>query len=331
MAGIGTTIGYWKNWLPNYQSSKEEDYRRDFENFTHVCYAFLTIAAKTCPEVPPVAQWDGRCVYESYSGMSITDVMDTSNAVTSFQRVKIQAMLKAAQASGKKFIWSIGGWSDLVGTLDDQQVPAFVTECVKLLETGGDGVDFDWEHLSHEGLSEQSRSQQRHVLGKVMAALRKALNSHSKLSGKIIVYTTQHNAFWNPPPQGIGAFLSDGEGIDTFRAIKSEGLRPNDVISFVNIMCYDTPPWTGGPWKVDHYKVVLSAFEHHVPREKIAVGFEPGPQAGGVVGDVGLYKEVIDYLRVNKYGAIMFWAMNEDDHSQGNGEDSNMLAKYALR
>ena len=245
MARIGTTIGYWENWLPNNQSSKEEDYLRVFKNFTHVCYAFLTIAAKPCPEAPLVAKWDGRCVYESYSGKSITDVMDARNPETSWQRVKILAMLKAAQASGKKFIWSIGGWSDLVGTLDDQQVPAFVTECVKLLETGGDGVDFDWEHLSDNRFSEQSRSQQRHVLGKVMAALKKALNSHSNLSGKIIVYTTRHNAFWNPPPQGIGAFLSDGEGIDTFKAIKSEGLGPDDVISYVNIMCYDTPPWTG--------------------------------------------------------------------------------------
>ena len=56
-------------------------------------------------------------------------------------------------------------------------------------------------------------------------------------------------------------------------------------------MCYDTPPWTGGPWKLDHYKVVLSAFVHHVPRENIAVGYEPGPQAGGVVGDVGFTKK----------------------------------------
>ena len=52
-------------------------------------------------------------------------------------------------ANGGKFIWSIGGWSDCTETLDDEKVEALADHIVELIKVGkGDGVDFDWEHLS---------------------------------------------------------------------------------------------------------------------------------------------------------------------------------------
>ena len=49
---------------------------------------------------------------------------------------------------GGKFIWAIGGHSDLTKTLERDQIPSFVEKCVDLLRIAGDGIDFDWEHLS---------------------------------------------------------------------------------------------------------------------------------------------------------------------------------------
>ena len=54
-----------------------------------------------------------------------------------------------AAQNGKKFIWAFGGWSDLTKTISDDQVGPLVDMLVTLLERhGGDGIDFDWEHLS---------------------------------------------------------------------------------------------------------------------------------------------------------------------------------------
>lgn len=42
------------------------------------------------------------------------------------------------------------------------------------------------------------------------------------------------------------------------------------------------------------------------------MGFEPGSQAaGGVWEGLGVDQEVVDYIEVNNYGGIMFWAINE--------------------
>ena len=98
-------------------------------------------------------------------------------------------------------------------------------------------MDFDWEHLSHEDLSEHSRSQQRHVLGKVMAALRKALNSHSKLSGKIIVSTTRHNAYRYPPPQGSVSFRRRRNRQEQSK-VKGYGQMTRDILT----SCVTTRP-----------------------------------------------------------------------------------------
>lgn len=57
-------------------------------------------------------------------------------------------MIEACKKSGSKFIWSTGGWSDITMTLRPDQVDSFVDKVVELLRIGGDGIDFDWEHLS---------------------------------------------------------------------------------------------------------------------------------------------------------------------------------------
>ena len=34
-------------------------------------------------------------------------------------------------------------------TLDETQIDMFVNKCVELVKIGGDGIDFDWEHLNN--------------------------------------------------------------------------------------------------------------------------------------------------------------------------------------
>ena len=65
-----------------------------------------------------------------------------------WQRVKIIAMIEACKRNGQKFIWATGGWSDITKTLSPGQEDSFVNHLVNLLKMAGDGVDFDWEHLS---------------------------------------------------------------------------------------------------------------------------------------------------------------------------------------
>jgi len=65
-------------------------------------------------------------------------------------KVRIEAMIAACHQGGKKFIWAIGGYSDATKAVRDDQVQLFASKVVQLLKVGGDGIDFDWEHLSDD-------------------------------------------------------------------------------------------------------------------------------------------------------------------------------------
>lgn len=56
--------------------------------------------------------------------------------------------MKNVKDNGKKWIWAIGGWSDVTKTIRPNQIDTFVSKCVALLKHAGDGIDFDWEHLT---------------------------------------------------------------------------------------------------------------------------------------------------------------------------------------
>ena len=75
-----------------------------------------------------------------------------------------------------------------------------------------------------------------------------------------------------------------------------------------------------------NYKEVLAEVEKIIPKEKIYMGFEPGPQYnGGVWEGTDVDVDVIDYLKTNGYGGVMFWAVNEAT----TGANVNKLATYA--
>ena len=60
----------------------------------------------------------------------------------------MDALIEAVHDSNGKFIWSIGGASDLTKTVRPSDIDDFVQKCLRLLRIAGDGIDFDWEHLS---------------------------------------------------------------------------------------------------------------------------------------------------------------------------------------
>ena len=338
--------GYWENWLgPLHPQGTDpnvsEYYSHDLKHFNHVYYSFLTLVQHPNPGNPPDEQWNGIAIYESMTATNVIAVMTKTDPEwknpNNWQRKKIVAIIDYCHANNKKFIWAIGGWSDLKRTISDAQIPAFVSNCIDLLKIAGDGIDFDWEHLSEIA---EIKEQQRHVLGKIFPALRNAMDENG-LSDKLIGYTTRFNAFWGagvPVPTNVTPFQSDGEGIDINDSLTNSGSSFADTVDWANIMMYDVPASNlGAPdnkFILDNYIQVLNYFETYVPKDKIVMGFEPGGQAaGGEWEGMDVDKQVIDYIKLNYYGGIMFWAVNQPASAgttNVTGDNAQVLAGYAL-
>ena len=85
---------------------------------THIFYSFLTLAKHPTPAKPTAAYWDGLGLYESETGIDIINILNgPKDGPNDWQKKKIDAMMVQAKESGKKWIWSIGGWSDLTKTI----------------------------------------------------------------------------------------------------------------------------------------------------------------------------------------------------------------------
>ena len=157
--------GYWENWKQAInpgpgQPDTETYYSNDIKSFNHIYYSFLTLDKSPNADAPENKSWDGLALYES---MTLADIMKVMPETVpkwkndyEWQRAKIQALINATHTNGGKFIWAVGGWSDLTETLKADQVDAFVVKCVDLLDKYGDGIDFDWEHMSdNAGIRDQ--------------------------------------------------------------------------------------------------------------------------------------------------------------------------------
>ena len=335
----GTVIGgYWENWKAplnptGSDTHSPEYYGNDINNFNHIYYSFLTLAKVPNPDTPAKAQWDGKAIYESMTQDDVLTVMkSTSTSDTdNWQYAKINALIEAVHAKNQKFIWAIGGWSDLTETISEAQIKTLASKCVSLLKIAGDGVDFDWEHLSDDP---NISSQQRTTLGKFIVELRKELDVVG-MKDKMIGYTTRFNAFAKSPI-GPNAYPSDGEGLEVFSSIKAAGSTPDKCLNWVNVMMYDSPAQDmgakGDKITLADYQNILEMFKKNIPANKIVMGFEPGGQAaGGVWEGMDVDKQVIDYIKDNNFGGIMFWAVNQPalNTSDITGLNAQNLAGYA--
>ena len=108
---------------------------------------------------------------------------------------------------------------------------------VELLETvGGDGVDFDWEHLSeYKDIYDALHAQQRLIVGKVIVALKDALVAKG-MGDRIISFTPRYNAFWDGGAYGSAQFRTDGEGIDVVGYVSENSPYGVDAIDYVHFM-----------------------------------------------------------------------------------------------
>lgn len=338
-----TIGGYWENWNPAIMPGKgmisdPAYYKNDLANLTHVYYSFLTLAKNPSPDSPPQEYWDGEGLYESMTAEDVMTVMTKTDPLWNnpgeWQRKKIDALLRQTQNQGGKFIWAIGGWSDLTKTLKSTQIGNFTNRCVKLLQSVGDGIDFDWEHLSASGGIVE---EQRNNFADVLLSLRNGLDG-AGLGDKEIIYTTRFNAFWDSSnrPAGYKAFNSDTEGLSIEKRLKEFGSSLRNVVNKVQIMMYDVPPSdlnAPGGFTLLNYRNVLNAFEQYFDKHQIVMGFEPGYQAaGGKWEGMAVDQQVIDYIYDNGYGGIMFWAMNQPviaPSLEVTGENARLLAEYA--
>ena len=341
--------GYYENWRMPINPGKGETrdpsyYHYDISSLTHVFYSFLCLDQRPNPDLPAKKHWNGKTLYESMTAANVITVMTETvpkwENQYEWQRSKIAALIDAVHANSAKFIWAIGGWSDLTKTLKRDQIPDFVEIVVDLLKLKkgrlGDGIDFDWEHLNEDP---ETKEEQRMILAETMFALRKALNEEG-MEDKQIGYTTRFNAFWDDEhgnkPDGYTYFSSDGEGITIEKTLNKMNSSLNEIVDWVNIMQYDVPPSdlnSPDRMDLDTYQTVLDAFSKYVDKDKLVMGFEPGHQAaGGLWEGCEMDTQVIDYVQEKSYGGVMFWAVNEHANSRENGvtgQNAQQLAKYA--
>ncbi|WP_144242733.1 hypothetical protein [Candidatus Francisella endociliophora] len=345
----GNTIGYWENWKGAQQApagtsnSEAEYYSVDVAPYSHVFYSFLTLAKSPNPDNPSNSYWDGSAIYESMTAGDVLEFMKVYPAGTAdwerkdnWMRQRVDGLIEAVHNNNAKFIWAIGGWSDIQQTIREDQIDTFVKMVVDLLKKSGDGVDFDWEHLSQlaNGNVNPNKDQQLATLAKTLLKLRTALDA-AGMQDKEIGYTTRFNAFMaDSSKYGFAGFNSDGEGLAIDNWLKAHGSSLDEVVDHVNIMAYDVGPSympNGQTWNMNVYKDVLDTFSSRVNKAKVNLGFEPGGQAaGGLWEGMDVSKQAINYLASNSYGGSMFWAINQTPYitSDNTGLNSDVLAKY---
>jgi len=331
-------MGYVENWKSFADMSKYDDY-------THLLYSFLTLDSAPYPDAPRYIQWDGQAIYETMTLADVLDVMQLCDGCAAYEnpnnwmRQRIVALMDYCTANGKTFLWAFGGWSDLKRTIGDDQVDTLVAMLVELLETvGGDGIDFDWEHLSeYKDIDNAVHAQQRQIVGKVIVALKDALAARG-MADKLITYTPRYNAFLEGGAYNTNQFKTDGEGIDIVEYVVANSDFGVDAIDFVHYMMYDINAQEGfqnAPeqyFVMEHYDAVIQSSLDYIPASKIVMGFESGPQAyTGVSGGIDHEKAIIAAIK-DRVGGIMFWAANEAaiaSNGQTTGANSGTLAAYA--
>lgn len=308
-------IGYWENWGATSPTGND---KKDIAPYSHVLYSFLTLDRSPSPDNIKNTYWDGKAIYDSYSWDDVTKGYKDPN--NKWLLNKINMIKPITQEAGKKFIFAIGGWSDLNYTIRPDQVGLLTDKLVEVLKlSGADGVDFDWEHLSQDantGALSPKRQEQLETLANVLKTLREKLDAEG-MQDKLIGYTTRFNGFFeSSKAHGFPSdFNSDGEGIVVEKWLEKNGSSLDKVVNWVNIMAYDVGPSympNNQTWTMDLYKDVLSSFTKYVNPSLVVLGFEPGGQAaGGEWEGSSIDKQAIDYVANNNFGGSMFWAMNQ--------------------
>ena len=353
--------GYVENW-------KDMSDLTQFQHCNVLYYAFMTLAPNPHWENIPTALWNGDHIYETYARVPMNDVPGSSGNDYVYKR--IEPLILDCQATNRYFILALGGWSDSMNTITDDQIPRLVEEMIEGQKVWkANGWDFDWEHLSNSN----DPVQQRAILGKVIPYLRRAMEADSAISNdSLLSITLRFNMFF---PVGTTGFSSDGESIDIWKSgqqwarlsentqwanakykekFGTDGSWPenpnraedwfmNAIISNVNIMAYDNAAntWSNAPGKyfsLDNYNTIYQSFEPYLESHKIVMGFEPS-KIQPPVGNPGSWSgPVIDSIVIKDVvtknrGGVFWWAMNDAApgwNALTNGQVSGIMSNFAL-
>lgn len=283
------------------------------------------------PDTPHHVAWDGSCLYDVETRDCVSqDLIWPAKWPNpdAWNGVKIEAMYQYCKENGKKWIWSIGGASDLELGVKEEQYDNFIGQIVTMLHKAGDGIDLDFEHLSVDDDDGKLRKNFAHLLKK----LREGLDKEG-LKEKTIGYTARYNAAWDDDtsPDGWTNWNTDGEALTINKELKEkyDGATLASLVDYAQIMFYDqSPDDLDAPsgLKLKNFKTILDAWGKLFPKEKIIMGFEPGPQFNnGQWEGADVDHSVIDYMKSNGYGGIFFWAINQPKV----GVNAVQLADYA--
>ena len=118
--------GYVENWVNDYTYPEASRYGA----YTALFYSFLTLDKTPNPDSPRDVQWDtnAQFLYDTMTLANIIDVMGDSEVGSPYnwQYKKIKGLMDYCAAEGKRFIWALGGWSDLKRMCRDLSISPFL-------------------------------------------------------------------------------------------------------------------------------------------------------------------------------------------------------------
>jgi chitinase len=248
------------------------------------------------------------------------------------------------KGQGKKVMISLGGGGQHFTLADSKRVPAFVASVAQIVsDYGFDGIDIDFESpsLSIEPGDTDYRHPTTPSIVNLISALRQL---HDRFGPKFLISLV---------PEGTqipSGFPSYGGQFGSYLPI-AHALR--DVLSFMDVQDYNTPPLQGldgeiyQPGTVDYHaamtELVLHGFPvggdpkqffEPLPADKVAVGFLTGDTTPEIVSQAMQYiitgkapAGVTYKLRQpSGYPAMigaMFWTIDAD--RRGNHQFSNVV------
>lgn len=121
----------------------------------------------------------------------------------------------------------------------EEQFDNFVGKIKTLLGKAGDGIDFDFEHLSSKD-GDELRKTQANLIHKVRMAL-----DDAGMKDKTIDLTTRYNSAWDSDsiPDGWTSWNTDGEAVTMNKEIMDKhNTTLSALINSINIMFYDQSP-----------------------------------------------------------------------------------------
>jgi chitinase len=296
-------------------------------------------ASSTFPlrEVSP--QWDVILVAFSTPDKNAPEGTMQFHPPTGMDPEVFKSDIRYLKTQGKKVMISLGGGGQHFTLADPQRVPNFVSSVTRIVtEYGFDGIDIDFESpsLSIAPGDTDFRHSTTPSIVNLIAALRQ-LHDHFG-PGFMISLVPEGTQIPSGYPSYGGQF---GSYLPILHAIR-------DILSFVDVQDYNTPPLQGldgeiyQPGTVDYHAAMTELllygfnvggdpkqFFPPIPADKVAVGFLTGDTTPAIVSQAmdyiitGKAPESTKYKLRNPAGypamiGAMFWTIDADRRANYN-------------